>query len=135
MKYWIQHKKKDYHAVMENDDGEVIAQYFTYSREDAENWMAIETLAHMISEATADLDDEVQDTLESILILIYGLNIEGVDLDNPNDLWVKMEDYVLSMMPQAFRRLADKLEQEQRNFYLDQFPVDPRKQTVPPLDA
>jgi len=110
--------------------GEEAPVRYTSSKATAQKWVATQVLTDLILEQLDSADDEFLDAIESIMVDIYYVNPEISDFVDPDGIWMKMENYVLSMIPAALHRAADQLETEFKSRGLNPDPPNPQIHAV-----
>jgi len=87
---------------------------------------AIKALAGVIKEAVDHYDDEFDEKIVDIVIEIYGLD----PVDGESEAFMRAEDYVASLMPEAYRLAADRMEEEFKRNDLSSKPPEPNLRSV-----
>lgn len=121
-RYIIGYRTPKYVVHREGEDRPV---FYANAKVTCLEWIAIQMLSDELLDMLNHMDDELVDVTEEILIGVFRMNIENMDLEDPEGPWNKGEDYILSLLPAAFRRSADRLVAQYLEKHLDLNPPNP----------
>lgn len=105
--------------------------HIALTRKECEDWVAVTLLCELVIEEMSTWDDALQDLITEIVMQVYRLNdLESYDVEDPEGIWMKMENYVLGLVPEGLKKAAAVLEKEFGDKGLGAPPPDPRLHAV-----